>query len=236
MDYETNNKKTGGPIGYHLSDDYVDDGTMCRAPSLTPGVIGANNSLKNPYGRSPTEIRSITNTALDVLRSVTEEIEKSIEDDVDDAINRFIGVGKGAALAAEDIADDLVDSTKSLYTYLTSGRVTTDTLLALLKLASRYKRSMAVITGPDPIGESYESLKQNFAAITEVRDQLLKSAGKLGLRFLKEFAEAEEQGKEQQVIGKWLGYISVQAVAALAPTGRVSNVRHAAQAAGGNAA
>ena len=56
-------------------------------------------------------------------------------------------------------------------------------------------------------------------------------AGDVLLQFSKEYAEAEKQGKQAEVVAKWKTFLAVMAAAMVAPTGRVKNVRMAAAAA-----
>ena len=157
------NKNQGpGILGQDDTLDYIDDGTLCRARSPKPGVVGGAPPPDSPAQLYGTNSQEETRESLALLYKASTYIKDHITDFTQESLDTAVGAVKGAAWAAETIAQELLDSARSLYQYVANGSVRQDMLSAALKYTVFLSNSRAIVYGLDPVGQSYEEIKGNY--------------------------------------------------------------------------
>ena len=108
-----------GPLGLNSNKAYIDDGTMCCAPSPTPGITGLypTNTSNLPTWKS----QQVLDNALIALKKVSVKIEESGAGYSQDIIDKTVGGVEGVGWFVKSTIEGIVDSVKWVYDYYRSG-------------------------------------------------------------------------------------------------------------------
>ena len=214
-----------GPLGL-VNNNYIDDGTMCRAPSPLPGVIGV--SAHNTAGLNHWKKQEVLTNALTALQKTAKTIEASGAGLTQDIIDKAIGTGEGIGWFIKSTIEGTVDTVKWAYDYYSTGQAHNDQLLLILKLAQRMAKQQDVIYGKYSPSDIYSDVKQDVKdasqALWQVRKKINAAAGNAVVQFIVEYEQAAKEGKEDRVAKKYQTFAALTLVSAIIPVSRAQEL------------